>query len=52
MDHNVCQEAGSNTRYLDTFLQEESLPTESTLNTETQEKASLPGLLIEANINT
>jgi hypothetical protein len=33
-------------------LQEESLPAESTLNTETQERASLPGLLIEANIIT
>jgi hypothetical protein len=32
--------------------QEESLPAESTLTTETQEKASLPGLLIEANIIT
>jgi hypothetical protein len=33
-------------------LQEESLPAESTLTTETQERASLPGLLIEANIIT
>jgi hypothetical protein len=33
-------------------LQEESLQAESTLNTETQERASSPGLLIEANINT
>jgi hypothetical protein len=32
-------------------LQEESLPAESILNTETQERASLLGLLIEANIN-
>jgi hypothetical protein len=30
-------------------LQEESLPEESALTTETQERASLPGLLIEAN---
>ena len=30
-------------------LQEESLPAESTLTTETQKRASLPGLLIEAN---
>ena len=30
-------------------LQEESLPEESTLTTETQERASLPGLLMEAN---
>jgi hypothetical protein len=30
-------------------LQEESLPSESDLTTETQERASLPGLLIEAN---
>jgi hypothetical protein len=30
-------------------LQEESLPAESTLTTETKERASLPGLLIEAN---
>jgi hypothetical protein len=30
-------------------LKEESLPAESTLNTETQERTSLPGLLIEAN---
>jgi hypothetical protein len=34
------------------FLQEESLPAESTLTTETKERASLPGLLIEANIIT
>jgi hypothetical protein len=34
------------------FLQEDSLPAESTLNTETQERGSLPGLLIKANINT
>ena len=33
-------------------LQEKILPAESTLNTETQEKTSLPGLLIEANIIT
>jgi hypothetical protein len=33
-------------------LQEESLPAESTLTTETQERASLPDLLIEANIIT
>ena len=31
----------------DPSLQEEILPAESTLNTETQEKTSLPGLLIE-----
>ena len=30
-------------------LQEQSLPAESTLTTETQETASLPGLLKEAN---
>jgi hypothetical protein len=30
-------------------LQEESLPAESALTTETQERASLPGPLIEAN---
>jgi hypothetical protein len=30
-------------------LKEESLPAESTLTTETQERSSLPGLLIEAN---
>jgi hypothetical protein len=30
-------------------LQEESLPSESTLNTESQERAWLPGLLTEAN---
>ena len=34
------------------FLQEESLPAESTLNTETQDRARAPGLLIEANIIT
>jgi hypothetical protein len=33
-------------------LQEESLPAESTLTTETKDRASLPGLLIEANIIT
>ena len=32
--------------------QEESLPAESTLTTETKDRASLPGLLIEANIIT
>jgi hypothetical protein len=52
VDQNFYQEAGSKTRYLGTSLQEESLPSEITLNTETQERASLPGLLIEANINT
>jgi hypothetical protein len=31
------------------FLHEESLPAESALMTETQERSSLPGLLIEAN---
>jgi hypothetical protein len=30
-------------------LKEESLPAESALTTETQERASLPGLLVEAN---
>jgi hypothetical protein len=30
-------------------LQEENLPAENTLPTETKERASLPGLLIEAN---
>jgi hypothetical protein len=30
-------------------LQEKSLPAESTLSTETQERARLPGLLTEAN---
>ena len=33
-------------------LQEESLPGDSNMNTETQERARLPGLLIEAKINT
>jgi hypothetical protein len=33
-------------------LQEESLPAESTLTTETKDRASLPGLLIEANMIT
>jgi hypothetical protein len=33
-------------------LQEESLPAESTLTTETKDRASLPGLLIEVNIIT
>jgi hypothetical protein len=33
-------------------LQEESLPAESNLTTETKERSSLPGLLIEANIIT
>jgi hypothetical protein len=31
-------------------LQEESLPAESTLTTEIQERASLPGLLIENSL--
>ena len=30
-------------------LKEESLPAESALTTETQERASLPGLLVENN---
>jgi hypothetical protein len=30
-------------------LQEENLPAKSTLTTETEERSSLPGLLIEAN---
>jgi hypothetical protein len=30
-------------------LQEESLPAESALTNETRERASLPGLLVEAN---
>jgi hypothetical protein len=30
-------------------LQEENLPAESTVTTETQERARLPGLLTEAN---
>jgi hypothetical protein len=30
-------------------VQEESLPAESALTSETQERASLPGLLIEVN---
>ena len=34
------------------YLQEESLPAESALTTEIQERSSLPGLLIEANRNT
>ena len=33
-------------------LQEESLHAESTLTTETKERSSLPGLLIEANLIT
>ena len=33
-------------------LQEESLPVESTLTTETQERAGLPGQLTEANRTT
>ena len=33
-------------------LQEESLPAESAQATETQERAGLPGLLIEANTIT
>ena len=31
------------------YLQEESLPAESAQTTETQERASTPGLLMEAN---
>jgi hypothetical protein len=43
------QEAGLNTNLHAPFLQEESLPEESTLTTETQKRAGLPGLLTEAN---
>ena len=43
------QEEGLNADLCAPSLQEESLPEESTLTTETQEKARLPGLLIEAN---
>jgi hypothetical protein len=46
------QEAGLNARLLAPSLQEESLPAESTLTTETQKRAGLPGLLTEANIIT
>jgi hypothetical protein len=52
VEHNFCQEAGSNTSYLGTFPAKESLPAESILTTETKERASLPGLLIEVNIIT
>jgi hypothetical protein len=43
------KEAGLNARYLYTFLKEESLPAESTLINETQERDTLQGLLTEAN---
>jgi hypothetical protein len=43
---------GQTPRIWATYLQEESLPAESTLNTESQERASLRGQLIEANIIT
>jgi hypothetical protein len=48
VEHNFYDEAGPNARYLCTLLQEERLPIESALTTETQERSSLPGLLIEA----
>ena len=43
------QEEGLNADLCAPSLQEESLPEESTLTTETQERAGLPGLLTEAN---
>ena len=43
------QEEGLNAELCAPSLQEESLPAESTLTTETQERAGLPGLLTEAN---
>ena len=43
------QEAGPNPGYLCTFPEEESLPAESTLTNETQERARLQGLLTEVN---
>jgi hypothetical protein len=52
VEHNFCQETGSNARYLDTFPARGELSCKSALTTETEERASLPGLLIEANIIT
>jgi hypothetical protein len=43
------QKGGLNGRYLCTFLARGELAAESTLTTEPQERASLPGLLTEAN---
>jgi hypothetical protein len=46
-----CQEADPNNRYLSTFPAREvlDLTAESALTTETQERAGLPGLLIEVS---
>ena len=44
-----CQEAGPNARYLGTFPARGKLACRECSTTETQKRASLPGLLIEAN---
>jgi hypothetical protein len=44
-----CQEANLNNRYRCTFSARGELAAESSLTTETQERASLPGQLVEAN---
>jgi hypothetical protein len=43
------QEVDQNSRLLDNFLAEESLPAESALTTGTQVMLGLPGVLTEAN---
>jgi hypothetical protein len=50
VEHNFCQEASSNTRYLGTFPARGELACRE--YTETKDRARLPGLLIEANIVT
>jgi hypothetical protein len=52
VEHNYCQEEGSNSRYLGTFPVGGELACREYLTTETKDRASLPGLLIEANIIT
>jgi hypothetical protein len=44
----LCREAGPNTRYLSTFPARGELACRESLTTETQERTTLPGLLIEA----
>jgi hypothetical protein len=49
VEHNFCQEAGLNTRYLGNFPARRELTCREYSDPETKERASLPGLLIEAN---
>jgi hypothetical protein len=49
MEHNFWRRKVQTPDIWAPSLQEESLPAENNLTTETKERASLPGLLIEAS---